>query len=557
MNFVFDRFLEFAKLNPVLTTTNILMSITFPVDDILIPYLSGKIVTFAQGKKPFKKYLIALILVMTLMQVFYVSIYYHDAMMLPKLQNYIRETMFTEIIKYYQVNPSVGDLRTGEMMSRMVKIPLVTIEYFERMKNYLIPYMLSFSVTSAYIAYKDLTIGVVMFISGLLVAFLIASSPSMCARGAHDQEEKLAKLDEETEDILRNLPTVYTTNMARKEIDTMVKLGTKYQESYMDTTICTMKVKLMASIVLSIMLVTFGYSSYHRIKSGKLSVGLFVTIFMVITQWYTSLGWLSGNIRDIVMEWGILTAHSQMLKQNNMAAVKAMAQQTRLPRRPIPTSGLYVDRVSYMVDGRSAPILDRVSLHVRPNERVAIVGRVGSGKSTLLKIIARLATPSSGSVYINGRALSQIPMDETKRIVGYVQQHPTLFNRSIYDNISYGTEDRVTKDIVDALVERLGLKDVFDNLDNGLNTLVGKNGSSLSGGQRQLVQMMRMMLMDPEIVVMDEVTASLDNDTKKRLFGIFDIALKGKTVIMVTHDDHLMKQATRIVDIKDMLPNAT
>jgi ABC-type multidrug transport system fused ATPase/permease subunit len=560
MNFVFEKFLEFARLNPGLTATNVMMSLTFPIDDILVPYLSGKIVTLVQGKKPFKSYLIALIAVMVIMQVFYTAIFWHDALFFPKLQNYIRHTMFDDIVKHYQTNPSLSDLRTGEMMSRLVKIPLITVEFFERTKNYIIPYIVSFTVICVYITYSTPVIGITVFLCGLIVSYLITTSPQFCAQRARQQEESLAKLDEETEDILRNLPNVYTSGSVDKELAYMDNVAQKYTDTFKSTTMCSMKVKTMAVLVLSAMLIFFGTYSYINIRNGKLSIGIFVTIFMAITQWYATFGWLTSNIRDIVMEWGVLTSHMQMLNQNNPVVSKTptttkttTTTQSSLPiPNIVPKKGLYVDRVTYIVPGRPTPILNNMSLYVQPNERVAIIGQVGSGKTTLLKIIARLALPSTGDVYVNGLQLSSIPPQEARKLVGYVQQHPILFNRSIYDNVIYGNEAHVDKQAVDILMKRLGLQDAFDNLEHGLDTSVGKNGSVLSGGQRQLVQLMRMMLTDPQIVVMDEVTASLDSNTKNKLFNLLDIALVGKTVIMVTHDEQLMKKATRIVNIDEL-----
>jgi len=550
MNFVFEKFFEFAKQNPGLTLTNVAMSMTFPIDDILLPYLSGKIVTRVQAKKPYHGYLITLIVVMIIMQFFNTSIYWHDAKFLPLLQNYIRNNMFQNIVKHYQSHPTISDLRTGEMMSRLVKIPIITIEFFERTKNYILPYIISFCVTSAYLIYFNPVIGILLAVTGFIVAYIITTSPNVCAQKAHRQEESLAKLDEETEDVLRNLPNVYTNGTVDKEASRIDTVAQAYIEAYRGTTWCTMKLKAFAVGILSCALVFFGVYSYRSIKNNTLPIGVFVTIFMVITQWYMSFGWLTSNIRDIVMDWGILTSYAHMLKQNNELA-KVVPKEPPL-QSMVPNRGLYVDNVSYMVPGRPTPIINKLTLYVQPNERVAIVGTVGSGKSTLLKIIARLALPTTGHVYIDGLQLAAIPPEEARNLVGYVQQHPTLFNRSIYDNVLYGIENKVDERAVDILVERLGLQTAFDNLEHGLDTLVGKNGSILSGGQRQLVQLMRLMLTDPKIVVMDEVTASLDSETKQRLFKLLDLALKGKTVVMVTHDEHLVKQATRVVNIDDL-----
>jgi ABC-type multidrug transport system fused ATPase/permease subunit len=294
--------------------------------------------------------------------------------------------------------------------------------------------------------------------------------------------------------------------------------------------------RYIAIVVLSIMLIYFVHYSYTRINSGKMAVGMFVTIFMTMTQWFNTMGWLASNMKTIVIEYGIVSAYAKLLthrSQNNMIA----------PMPTPPKTGLYLHKVSYYIQGRTMPILSGIDLHIHPNERIALIGSIGSGKTTLLKIIAHLKTPTHGHIYFNGHQLAATS-------VGYVPQTPTLFDRTLYENIVYGVDGVTTADI-DAIISALGLTEAFDNLENGLNTVVGKNGSVLSGGQRQLVQLMRVMLMDPPILVLDEVTASLDVETKKKLFKVLDILMKDKTVIMVTHDEHLMSQATRIVKLDE------
>jgi ABC-type multidrug transport system fused ATPase/permease subunit len=531
------KLFQFAKKHPILTGTNILMSLTFPIDDVLIPYLSGKIVTLVQQRKNFKPFLIILISTMVAMQFFYTVTFLHDAHFLPALQNFIRQDMFKDIVEHYRLNPSATDLQTGEMLARIVKIPLITIEFLERIKNSILPYSISFMIISAYIFSKNRPIGTVFFVSGILTAYLISTSPIMCASKAHRQEEAVEKLEEETEDILRNLSIVYTSGTMNRELTRVSDIAKEFALAFKDTTYCSVRIKFVAVLLLSAMLVFFGFYSYTGLKRGTLEIGFFVTIFMAMTQWYTTLGYLTSNIRDIVMEWGILASHQRAL--NVKTALKP--QSTREPTtQAIQAMGLLVDRVSYSVGPKS--ILTDFTMVVTPGERVLIVGPIGSGKSTLLKIIAGILMPTKGAIYLDGAPITQ---DK----VGYIQQFPMLFNRSIYENVLYGSRDH-NRALVDSLVEKLGLTDAFANLDKGLDTRVGKNGSRLSGGQRHLIQVMRMMIKDPPVVLMDEVTASLDQETKNKLYRVLEVALKGKISIIVTHDqDTTGFQATRTIKL--------
>ena len=542
MDFIVKQFFSFAKAHPILTSTNVLLSMTFPIDDVLIPYLSGKIVNNVQDGKPWVKILVTLILVLIIMQCVYTLTYWHDAILFPRLQNHVRHSILTDIVQHFQ--QSEEDVQTGEIMSKLVKIPLTAVYVFEQTKNYLGSYVFSFIVTSIFIILQNWVIGTVLLVSGIIVIGIISRSPKVCKKTALHQEKSLEELDETTEDVLRNLTTVYTQDQVRNELNNIEQQGTIYERYYMNTTKCTIVQKLLTILVLSIMIFIFACYSYAGIQSGKIRIGLFVSIFMIIVQWYTGLGWLSSHIKDLVMDWGILTSHTQLFEE----CVCHHNDANMIDQKPL-FQGIRVAHITYRVKRRHKPILEDISFDVAKGDTIVVIGHIGSGKSTLLKVIARLVRPTKGEVFINGRALSRMSLQESRKLVGYVQQHPQLFNRTVYENIVYGNEQVVSRAQVIDLIQKLGLADAFDNLPDGIDSHAGKNGSILSGGQKQLVQIMRTILTNPQVIVMDEITASLDHDTKKKLFAVLDVALQGKTTIMVTHDPELMRRATRVLHL--------
>jgi ATP-binding cassette subfamily C protein LapB len=205
----------------------------------------------------------------------------------------------------------------------------------------------------------------------------------------------------------------------------------------------------------------------------------------------------------------------------------------------------------YRYKNSNVNILDGITLGVKKGEKVLIEGRIGTGKSTLMKLILRYKRSTSGALYLNGRPYSEIDVDELRSKIGYVPQGTILFNRSIYENIVYGNEGKYSISQIQQLVEGLDLSHIFDRFDNGLMTSVGKNGSSLSGGQRQIVWILRVLLQDPDVLLLDEPTASIDEDTKDIVYKLLNNLMDSRTVIMVTHDKTLEEQATRILYIQD------
>lgn len=546
MGFVFDSFLQFYKAHPVMMSFNAILSLTFPIDDIIVPYLTGHIVTLVQEKKDFAKPLVTLIIILFVMQVFYAMSSWHDAVVFPAMQNFVRSSMLGNVLDMFK--DAHRELNVGEIMSRFVKIPITVVDIFERYKNYLIPYFLSFITTSIFIMKVDLLLGVVIFVIAMLVFLIIILSPKRCITTTRKQEDALAKLDDETDDILRNMLTIFAADQHAQELERMKGFEKHYAKTFSDTMTCIVYTRIFAIMLLGGMLAFFGHRCYHGIKNKMIKPGSFVTIFFIIVQWFGTLGWLSGNIRDIVIDWAVMDGFEKIRRTENVTTRNPRSDESIHNAGDGVGSGLVLQNLSYHVTKRETPILSSLNLKLERGERVAIVGDIGSGKSTLLKVLLGVIQPSSGEIYIDGHRMSKMSHSERRKRIGYVAQHPILFNRSVWENITYGIKG-VSLAQVKGMSQSLGLDNAFDNLGDGLESNVGKNGSRLSGGQRQMIACMRVMLMNPDIIALDEVTSSIDHKTKEKLFELLDVMFHGKIVIMVTHDTDLLQMATRVVHL--------
>ena len=189
-----------------------------------------------------------------------------------------------------------------------------------------------------------------------------------------------------------------------------------------------------------------------------------------------------------------------------------------------------------------------MNLDIKKGERIALIGDIGAGKSTLLKIILGLLKPRSGHVFLNGHNYKKMDYKDLFNKFGYMTQTPILFNRSILDNILFSNPNSTRKEVI-KLLEEFQLNDVFNKMEKGIDSLVGKNGSKLSGGQKQVVWFLRIYLHNPEILLLDEPTASLSTKSKETLWRLIKKGFNGKTIIMASHDDFLIKMATRKIKI--------
>jgi ATP-binding cassette subfamily B protein len=205
----------------------------------------------------------------------------------------------------------------------------------------------------------------------------------------------------------------------------------------------------------------------------------------------------------------------------------------------------------YGTDGRGAPpVLDDVTLHIRPGETFALVGPTGAGKSTIAKLVSRFYDPQEGIVRIDGHDLRDVTFTSLRRQLGVVPQEPFLFHGTIRDNIAFARPDADDDEIAEAC-RLTGIDDLIARLPEGVDTPVHERGSSLSSGERQLLALARAFLARPRVLVLDEATSNLDLKSEARVERALDVLLEGRTAIVIAHRLATAMRADRIAVVDD------
>ncbi len=191
------------------------------------------------------------------------------------------------------------------------------------------------------------------------------------------------------------------------------------------------------------------------------------------------------------------------------------------------------------------PVLRDFSLYFPAGETIAIVGATGAGKSTLVKLLVRFFDVEGGRILIDGYDIRNLRVAELRRAIGLVGQEPFLFNGTAAENIAYGDPGAGSEAIVNAA--RLAEADSFISpLPNGYDTPIGERGVKLSGGQRQRLCIARAVLKDPPILILDEATSAVDNETEEAIQRSLDRIAAGRTTIIIAHRLSTVRHASRI-----------
>ncbi len=227
---------------------------------------------------------------------------------------------------------------------------------------------------------------------------------------------------------------------------------------------------------------------------------------------------------------------------------------SRLPNGKLTYGGLEREllfkNIYFTYPTNPEPTLKNINLSIAKGKTTAIVGTSGCGKSTLIDLIMRFHDPDSGLIFIDEMDLRDLAIGTWRRSIALVSQETFLFNCSIRENISYGKREATDKEIFEAC-RKAYILDFIEELPNGLDTIVGNRGTRLSGGQRQRIAIARAVLCDPEILILDEATSSLDSNSEKIVQKAIDEVSQNRTVIVIAHRLSTIENADNIVVMEE------
>jgi len=190
-------------------------------------------------------------------------------------------------------------------------------------------------------------------------------------------------------------------------------------------------------------------------------------------------------------------------------------------------------------------VLKKINLNIEAGKTTAIVGSTGSGKSTLIKLLLRLYDLDSGEINFDATELKQLKLESLRRNIGLVSQDVFLFEGTVFENIAYGNLDASNEEVWNA-ANQSEATDFINQLPNKENTIVGERGQKLSGGQRQRISIARAILKNPEILILDEATSAVDNETEAAIQRSLDMLKQNRTVIVIAHRLSTIRNADKI-----------
>jgi thiol reductant ABC exporter CydD subunit len=432
------------------------------------------------------------------------------------------------------------------------EIAAVAVQGVEALESYFARYLPQVVLASVvpllvivWVAFVDLESAAIMLLTLPLVPVFMWLIGRYTEQRTQERWQALRRLSVHFLDVVRGLPTLRAFGRADHQVQVLGEVS----ESYRAATMQTLRVSFLSGSVLELAatagVALIAVAAGVRLVDGGLALQAGLTVLVLAPELYAPFRRLGAEYHASADGLAVAERMFALLD-----APSAVPEDGPLLAPSPAGATIRFERVSFSYPARPAPVLEAFSLELAPGEMVALVGESGAGKSTIAVLLLGLLEPTGGAITVGGADLRECRLDEWRRLVAWVPQHPTLFRGTVAENIRLGQPD--AGDDAVARAARLAGADTFAaSLPDGYRTLIGDGGRSLSPGERRRIGLARAFLRDAPLVILDEPTADLDPESVATVSAAVERLRRGRTMLVIAHRPELVAHADRVVTLVD------
>ena len=534
---------EFYDDNSQLVIITVFLSfLSSVIETVIFPKILARIFNNIKDVNIFKQNVINLLIIGIFSKIVNSLSTYYKRQLDPEITRYITVSLLKKIFyKYEQKNDLIN---VSVLINRMQLIKRNILEMVYIVANVFIP---RFSVIliacySVFIINKKL--GMIIFFCLVLQFLTITMNLNDCVSKSYFENENKDLLFEYIVDLFFNIDTIeLTPNGFEFEIKNIINISQVSKNIEQESLECVTNKQYISYIINFMMTCIIFYNIYELYKIKEITSESITTVILLLTGMFDNIGEISYYTPEATAKLGTLFKNEDFLKSLKLEKDENIDNDKKLM---LNNGDIKFNNVSFKYENHK--LIDNLTLIIPENSFICLYGPSGSGKSTFIKLIFGIEKPTEGSITIGGNDISEFYVREIRKYISYINQNTTnLFNTTVYKNIIYGYADSTElKDKVKNIFTTFEFYDVFKNLDENkvkwsfLDEKVGKLGENLSGGQKQIIHLLRLSLNAiSKIVILDEPSSALDDKTRESVLKYIKyLKSKQKTILLITHDEY-------------------
>ncbi len=352
---------------------------------------------------------------------------------------------------------------------------------------------------------------------------------------------------------MSNIFSIYSAGAVDKELDSFYKKTDIYIDKFSDNLKCVNNNKVINIILLLISYIFLNFTVIYIYYKKEISLNLLIATLLTISYYIPCFYTITITFRELIHTLGVFKEIDPFIKdiylydKENKKNEKYKKENNMIDNDKIIKDGnITIKNLSFSYDNNI--VIKNISLNIKSGEKIAITGSSGNGKSTLIKLLMGYYKVGDNMILIDNIDVNKYELNNLRTQISYVNQNTKLFNSTIIENIKYGTT-MSDKDVIQ-IINDIGIDSLYSNLDHGYNSKVGIGGDKLSGGQRQMINILRCFGKNNKIIILDEPTSSIDVYTKSLIMKAITKLSKKCTLIIITHDKELLKLVERVIVLK-------
>lgn len=489
---------------------------------------------------------LALILKNLVLAVFYYLTYWLTAKLIQNLRVRVVNTLMAVGIGFY------NNVKTGDLVENIIYNTAITDEIFKKTTE-MVYHIMSFLIFLALLVIFSWKLTAVTIVLSAIIAFGV----SIYIKKISLYGLKLINSGRElTASLHESLSGIQVIKSFTKEGEQSIKLRNRIERHAANQLNLNFSTFMVHVITEALGVVAIGILFLIAIKSSVMDYRLVLTQMLPFIY---ILARMLPVIKQINQARGIIVGR--------LPALDAVYELVRLDNKPVLRdgdkqytglkSGIRFESVTFSYNGGEKAALTDAGFFIPKGKTTAIVGKSGAGKSTIINLLLRFYDPQSGDIFIDDEPLRNMAVESYRRNIGIVSQDTFIFNDTVRNNIAFGLTGEPSEEVITDAARRAGADEFISELPQGYDTILGERGIRLSGGQRQRISIARAILKNPEILILDEATSSLDTRTEELIHKAITELSRNRTVVIIAHRLSTIKNADQLIVLKDGMVSET